>query len=64
MSFVYEQKMEGELPVDDERCKAAVGDFLDRQCSRDPWKDGWCMQHEPEHAVVIRERLAAQRELR
>ena len=39
---------------DPDRCKASVsgegryGSFHAHQCSRKPWKDGWCKQHHPD----------------
>ena len=36
---------------DPKHCKASVTDpwaIQVRQCSRKPWKDGWCKQHHPD----------------
>ena len=39
---------------DPNRCKASIsgegkyGSFHAHQCSRKPWKDGWCQQHHPD----------------
>lgn len=44
--------------VDPERCKASVpfgGRRVDfHQCTRKPWKDGWCKQHHPDSVAERR----------
>jgi len=55
MAYEYE-------PVnrDPNRCKASIsgegkyGSFHAHQCSRKPWKDGWCKQHHPDTEAARR----------
>ena len=49
-------------PVDPNRCKASVYSndraALFHQCSRKPWKDGWCKQHHPDSEKARQEASA------
>lgn len=52
MAFEYSPHGFGASPLNPARCKASVhepgrGMFI-HQCSRKPWKDGWCGQHHPD----------------
>lgn len=49
MAFEYKQGMLCARPFNPEQCKASVNhDWHYAQCSRNPWKDGWCKQHHPD----------------
>ena len=49
-------------PIDPNRCKASVYSndraALFHQCSRKPWKDGWCKQHHPDSEKARQEASA------
>jgi len=58
---VMEYKPSGrhDSPIDPDRCKASVYHatiWESHQCSRKPWKDGWCKQHHPD-TIAERERI-------
>jgi len=59
MAFEYK-----DADFDKKRCKAAVafgGRRVDYyQCTRRPWKDGWCKQHHPD-TVAARDAAALKR---
>jgi len=68
MSFEYKPRRVSDAPVDPSRCKAAVTNgyrsMRYHQCSRKPWKDGWCKQHHPDTVAERRkrqDRMAQQR---
>lgn len=60
MAFEYKPHGLYGAPIAPDRCKAAVhkegrgvGQY---QCSRKPWKDGWCKQHHPDTVAERRRR--------
>jgi len=54
----YKPRGRRDAPIDPERCKASVLDYgwRSRQCSRKPWRDGWCKQHHPD-TIAERKRI-------
>lgn len=51
--MTHEYKGEGpyDSPFQPEQCKACIATpalMNSYQCSRKPWKDGWCKQHHPD----------------
>jgi len=52
MPFEYKPHWPHDPKPDPKRCKASVSTHdraaLSYQCSRKPWKDGWCKQHHPD----------------
>lgn len=62
MAFEYRPRCKGQT-IDTNRCKAAVHDggrsVSFHQCTRKPWRDGWCKQHHPDtEATRDKERRA------
>ena len=51
MAHEYKSRDRYDSPFKSERCKASVHgpprSLRPYQCSRKPWKDGWCKQHHP-----------------
>ncbi len=58
MNFIYSPHTTFDAPFDKERCKSTVHEegrgVGHYQCTRRPWKDGWCKQHHPD-SVAKRE---------
>jgi len=58
MSHEYKPGSPYGRPVDPKRCKASVSEsgrsLWYNQCSRKPWKDGWCKQHHPDTTAARR----------
>ena len=58
MPFEYKGRDLHDSPVKPDRCKASVAEggrsTRRYQCSRKPWKDGWCKQHHPDTEAARR----------
>lgn len=52
MTRDYKSLNRYDAPFTDQQCRAAIAQgswtVSFRQCSRKPWKDGWCKQHHPD----------------